>query len=258
MSVHVVIPARLASTRLPGKPLADIAGTPMIVRVAQQASQAQVDEVIVAVDDNSVADAAQHAGFNAVLTAADHPSGSDRVMEVAALGGWPDDDIVINVQGDEPLLPPAVINQLAQAMRDHPDMSMTTLSEPLHSAADFLDPNVVKVLVDQQGRALYFSRAPIPFPRDELAADALTDAALRKIAPQRHVGVYGFKVGALRRFVTLTDSRLERIERLEQLRWLEAGEQINVFEAAQPVPGGVDTPADLARVVEIISGAGRD
>lgn len=252
MKVHVVIPARLASTRLPGKPLVDIAGTPMVVRVAQQAHKATVDSVVVAVDDASVQQVVQDAGLNAMLTAVDHASGSDRVMEVAERSGWDEHDVVINVQGDEPLIPPEVINQLASAMQDNAQMSMSTLSEPLASVTTFLDPNVVKVVTDLEGRALYFSRAPIPYPRDELANDALTEKELQTFNAQRHVGVYAFRVAALRRFITLDNSVLERTERLEQLRWLEAGEAIHVFESARPVPGGVDTPEDLARVRQAV------
>lgn len=252
MTVHVVIPARLASTRLPNKPLADIGGEPMVVRVARQAAQSRADDVIVAVDDERVLDAVTAAGLEAMLTAKDHPSGSDRVMQVADARGWADDDIVINVQGDEPLLPPAIIDQLADYMAASPQLDIATLSEPITSVDDFLNPNVVKVLTDIHDRALYFSRAPIPFPRDEMLEDELDAEAVRRNGVQRHVGVYGFRVAALARFVKLTDSRLERIERLEQLRWLESGGSIAVLESVEPIPGGVDTPEDLLRVRQIV------
>ena len=254
----------MASTRLPGKPLVNIAGVPMIVRVARQASLAAVDSVIVAVDDVQVQTVVEQAGFSAFLTSVDHPSGSDRVMEVADLQGWDDQDIVINVQGDEPLLPPSIINQLADVMTNHPDMDIATLSEPIESGGEFLDPNIVKVVVDVDGRALYFSRASIPFPRDELLNKQAEEGAgisapeLAAWGVQRHVGVYAFRVAALRRFVALTDSKLERIERLEQLRWLEAGHHINVLPSVTPIPGGVDTPEDLIRVERYLNKPGSE
>ena len=243
MKSWVVIPARMASTRLPGKPLAAIAGKPMIVRVMQQAVQARVDGVVAAVDQEQVFSAVTEAGFDAVMTGMHHQSGSDRVMEVASLKGWQDEDVVINVQGDEPLIPPLVIDQLVVAMQEDGYMTMATLSEPIINADDFLNPNVVKVVTDRNGDALYFSRAPIPFPRDEIANDSVGE-----FSAARHIGVYAFRVGALREFVNLSDSRLEATEKLEQLRWLEAGRQIRVLSSAAPVPGGVDTEEDRQRV----------
>ena len=243
MKSWVVIPARMASTRLPGKPLAAIAGKPMIVRVMQQAVQARVDGVVAAVDQEQVFSAVTEAGFDAVMTGMHHQSGSDRVMEVASLKGWQDEDVVINVQGDEPLIPPLVIDQLVVAMQEDGNMTMATLSEPIVNADDFLNPNVVKVVTDRNGDALYFSRASIPFPRDEIANDSVGE-----FSAARHIGVYAFRVGALREFVNLSDSRLEATEKLEQLRWLEAGRQIRVLSSAAPVPGGVDTEEDRQRV----------
>lgn len=243
MKSWVVIPARMASTRLPGKPLAAIAGKPMIVRVMQQAVQARVDGVVAAVDQEQVFSAVTEAGFDAVMTGMHHQSGSDRVMEVASLKGWQDEDVVINVQGDEPLIPPLVIDQLVVAMQEDGNMTMATLSEPIINADDFLNSNVVKVVTDRNGDALYFSRAPIPFPRDEIANDSVGE-----FSAARHIGVYAFRVGALREFVNLSDSRLEATEKLEQLRWLEAGRQIRVLSSAAPVPGGVDTEEDRQRV----------
>ena len=245
MAVHVVIPARYESTRLPGKPLADIAGQPMIVRVAAQAAKSNADDVVVAADDARVAEAVQAAGWDAQMTRSDHQSGSDRVMEVAQQRGWASDDIVINLQGDEPLAPPEVINQLIQGMVDRPEIPMATLSEPLEQAKDFFDPNVVKVLANDEGLALMFSRAPLPFPRDN--PSTMPDGAAR------HVGMYGFRVQALGQFVQLGESRLESIERLEQLRWLQAGKSLLVLSEIKPVPGGVDTPADLARIQALFS-----
>lgn len=252
MKAHVVVPARLASTRLPGKPLALIQGIPMIVRVMMAVQDAGVDSVIAAVDDSSVAAAVEAAGYDAMLTAQDHPSGSDRVMEVVSRSGWDDTDIVINVQGDEPLLPVSLVSQLADLMRTDPMMEMATVSEPILTVADFLNPNIVKVVTTTQGDALYFSRAPIPLPRDLILNDALTDSQIDVFKPQRHVGLYAFRVKALRKFVSLRDAQLEDIESLEQLRWLEAGGRIRVLPSPVPVPGGVDTPEDLARVEQIL------
>jgi 3-deoxy-manno-octulosonate cytidylyltransferase (CMP-KDO synthetase) len=245
MAVHIVIPARYESTRLPGKPLADIAGQPMIVRVAAQAAKAQADDIVVAVDDSRVAEAVQAAGWDVQMTRSDHQSGSDRVMEVVQQRVWACDDIVINVQGDEPLVPSEVIDQLIQGMVERPEIPMATLSEPLHQANDFFNPNVVKVVTDDDGLALMFSRAPLPFPRDNPEAVP--------VAAARHVGIYGFRVQALREFVGLGESRLESIERLEQLRWLQAGRDLLVLAASKAVPGGVDTPEDLARVQALFS-----
>ena len=249
MATHIVIPARFASTRLPGKPLADIAGVPMIVRVAHQALKAQVDDVVVAVDDNRVLETVSAAGLNAVMTSQAHPSGSDRVMEVASLGAWPDDDIVINVQGDEPLFPPVVVEELAQGLLTSEGVGVGTLCEPLGSPEDFYDPNIVKVVRDRAGLALLFSRAPIPYPRD---AD-ITVTQLKQAEFRRHIGIYAFRVSALKKFVALGESTLERIERLEQLRWLQAGEPLLVVDASEPVPGGVDTAVDLERIQAVFA-----
>ena len=246
MNIHIVIPARFASTRLPGKPLADIAGKPMIVRVAAQAARSMASDVVVAVDDQRVAEAVIAEGWQAETTRRDHVSGSDRVMEVASRRGWPDDDIVINVQGDEPLVPPQVIDQLCEGMLARPDVTMATLSEPISDIDDFLNPNVVKVVADEAGMAMTFSRSPIPYPRDTAGGDVPTGAA-------RHVGIYGFRVSALRRFIALGESSLEGIEKLEQLRWLQASLPLLVIQANERVPGGVDTPEDLARVQALFS-----
>ncbi len=241
MPVHIVIPARYASSRLPGKPLANIAGLPMVVRTAQQAAKAAVGSVVVAADDDRVADVVRGAGIAVQMTRTDHVSGSDRVMEVADHFGWSDNDVVINVQGDEPLVPPAVINQLSDGMREHANLPMATLSQPLHSVNELLDPNVVKVVCNDHGLAMLFSRAPIPYPRDSQGRSLPESAA-------RHVGIYAFRVHALRRFIALGSSTLEEVEMLEQMRWLQAGHPLLVMHALKPVPGGVDTPEDLARV----------
>jgi 3-deoxy-manno-octulosonate cytidylyltransferase (CMP-KDO synthetase) len=249
----VVIPARFASTRLPGKPLVEIAGRPMIVHVVERALQSGALDVVVATDDTRVAKAVAAAGHQVALTRTDHPSGSDRVMEVVQQRGWPDDDLVINVQGDEPLIPPALIAQTAGLLEGAADAAVATLCEPLRSRRLLFDPNVVKVIAGQHGLALYFSRAPIPYARDEFSQRPPEDDALpTRPVWFRHIGIYGFRVGALARFVALPPSPLEQTEALEQLRMLDNGMAIRVAEALQAAPGGVDTPEDLARVREII------
>ena len=232
---------------MPGKPLIDIAGKPMILRVAEQALTSRAAGVVVATDDARVVEAMRGSGAEAVLTRHDHRSGSDRVMEVAE--AWPDDDIVVNVQGDEPLIPPVVIDQVAALIDD--ECEVATLSEPITEPADVFDPNIVKVVADQCGRALYFSRAPIPWQRD-----AFGDGAPPRIDTEwrRHIGIYAYRVGALRAFVSYPPSRLEEIEALEQLRLLDHGHVIAVGAAKVPVPGGVDTPADADRVRDVLRG----
>lgn len=251
---RVVIPARYASTRLPGKPLADIRGQPMIVRVAAQAARSGAREVIVATDDRRVASAVEAHGFLAMMTRVEHESGSDRVMEVAEVSGWADDSVVINVQGDEPLIPPDVIAQVAALLHANPDCHIATLSERIEDVGVLLDPNAVKLVRDATSRALYFSRAPIPWDRSRFPARP--DASVGDGHWQRHIGIYGYRVGSLRRFCELPVGDLERLESLEQLRALENGMQIVVAEASATVPGGVDTPADLDRVTSILKGLG--
>lgn len=259
---NVVIPARYASTRLPGKPLADIGGQPMIVRVVRQALEAGAAQVIVATDDARVVDAVSAAGHVARLTRSDHASGSDRVMEVVDAEGWSDDALVLNVQGDEPLLPPGVISALADAMLARSDMPVGTMSEPLANAALLFDPNVVKVVCGVNGRALYFSRAPIPYARDAFAASEVSAVPGVLRAPgalpadtgwSRHIGLYAYRVRALRQFVSWPMGVLERAESLEQLRLLEHEVPLLVVPTPLPVPGGVDTPADLERVRLIVA-----
>lgn len=256
MSYRLVIPARFASTRLPGKPLADVGGRPMIARVVERARRSQAISVVVATDHQPVLAAAAQAGAEAVMTRRDHASGADRVMEVVANAGWSDDNIVVNVQGDEPLIPPAAIDQVAALARrasawaERP-CAVATLCEPIGEWAEVFDPDIVKVVADDLGRALYFSRAPLPWRRADFAAGG---AARTPSAPppasgwRRHVGVYAYRVGALREFVSWVPGRLEQVEALEQLRFLEHGRGIAVAEAVAPIPGGVDTPADLERV----------
>jgi 3-deoxy-manno-octulosonate cytidylyltransferase (CMP-KDO synthetase) len=249
----VVIPARFASTRLPGKPLADIGGLPMIVRVARQALASGAREVVVATDDARVQRAAADHHIDAVLTRTDHASGSDRVMEVVATKGWPDNHVVINVQGDEPLIPPAAIRQVAQLLFDAPEFLIATLCEPIDDATRLFDPNVVKVVRDVSGRARYFSRAPIPWRREDFATSPSHELALPRGAWWRHIGIYGYRVAGLVRFCGLASGALEQIESLEQLRLLENGIEIAVGQAVAEVPGGVDTPADLERVRDVLA-----
>jgi 3-deoxy-manno-octulosonate cytidylyltransferase (CMP-KDO synthetase) len=239
MTFTVLIPARLASTRLPNKPLADIAGLPMIVRVAQRAAQSGAARVVVACDSAQIADACAAHGISAVLTKPDHPSGSDRLAQACDLLGLLDDEVVVNVQGDEPLIDPALINAVAQVLSLQPQASMGTAAHAISDAADLNNPNVVKVVLDAAGNALYFSRSLIPYNRDQHAG-----------APQplRHVGIYSYRVGFLKQFPKLPQAPIEVSESLEQLRALWHGHRIAVHIAASAPGPGVDTPQDLERV----------
>lgn len=253
MSYLVVIPARFGSSRLPGKPLADIAGRPMIEHVYRAASKSSASRVLVATDDARVAEAVESFGGEVVMTRGDHVSGTDRLQEVAAKLNLADDEIVVNVQGDEPLIPAEVIDQVAHNLAANPTASVATLCEPLASYRDFRDPNIVKAVADQDGLALYFSRAPVPWPRDD--AEVLTDQPLpTDFAARRHIGLYAYRVSLLNRFVNWSPATLEQIESLEQLRVLAYGERIHLAEACRAVPGGVDTQADLDRVRARIAG----
>lgn len=255
MSVRVVIPARYASTRLPGKPLADIAGQPMIVRVAASARRAKVDGIWIATDDERIVSAVTRHGFEAVMTREDHASGTDRIAEVADRLQWDDNDIVVNVQGDEPLLEPALIEAVASALLGDPDAAMATAAHPLTTAADFFNPNVVKVVCDSRSHALYFSRAPIPWDRDQFAGGR--DGLPVDHPALRHIGVYAYRVSFLRRFGQLAASPLERCESLEQLRALWHGYSIQVVSVDHAPAPGVDTEEDLERVRRLFDG-GRD
>jgi 3-deoxy-manno-octulosonate cytidylyltransferase (CMP-KDO synthetase) len=242
----VLIPARLASTRLPDKPLADIGGAPMVVRVAQRAAAAAgADAVVVAADDRRVVDACSAHGVRALLTRSDHASGSDRLAEACELLGLDPGALVVNVQGDEPLIDPALVDACSQLLAERDDCVMATAAHPIAALADFVDPNVVKVVLDAARRALYFSRAPLPWWRDGNAAGV---RALPSPPPLRHVGVYAYRVGFLRRFPSLAPAPHERLEALEQLRVLWHGERIAVHVAATSPGPGVDTPQDLERV----------
>ncbi len=250
-----LIPARRASTRLPDKPLADLGGRPMVVRVAERARAAGAARVAVATDSQRIVDAVQAAGFEAIRTRADHPSGTDRLAEAASILGLDDARIVVNVQGDEPLIDPALLRAVAQRLAECDDCSIATAAHPIGTLDAWLDPNVVKLVCDRSMRALYFSRAPIPFPRDAMPASfpAVLPASWPgtfsgAAAPLRHIGLYAYRVSYLRAYASMGAAPLETLESLEQLRALWHGHRIAVHVAERPVEGGVDTPADLERV----------
>lgn len=249
MSFTVLIPARLASTRLPRKPLADIAGVPMVVRVARQAEKSRASRVVVAADHADILAACVAFGVQAILTRPDHPTGSDRLAEACEVLGLDGADVVLNVQGDEPLIDPAMIDACAALLNERADCVMGTAAHAIDTQAELDDPNVVKVVLDAAGRAMYFSRAPIPWWRDARAAAApSSNAAVPSPPPLRHIGLYAYRAGFLRRFTTLSPSPLEAIESLEQLRVLWHGERIAVHVSRSRPGPGVDTPADLERV----------
>ena len=252
MSFCVLIPARMASSRLPDKPLADIAGIPMVVRVAQRAQQSGAARVVVAADDARILQACAAHQVEAVLTRTDHPSGSDRLAEACELLGLPDSHIVVNVQGDEPLIDTASIQAVAQLLAQRQDCSMSTVAHAIDAVADFRNPNVVKVVLDAQHTALYFSRAPIAWWRDGFADGIHT---LPSPAPLRHVGLYGYRVGFLRQFPQLSQAPIEVSESLEQLRALWHGHRIAVHITEHSPGPGVDTPEDLARVRAVFAQA---
>jgi 3-deoxy-manno-octulosonate cytidylyltransferase (CMP-KDO synthetase) len=257
MSFCVLIPARMASSRLPDKPLADIAGLPMVVRVAQRAKLSAAARVVVAADDERIVAACQAHSIDAVLTRTDHPSGSDRLAEACDLLGLQDTDVVVNVQGDEPLIDPASIDAAAQLLQNRSDCSMSTLAHAIDSVDDFANPNVVKVVLDARHTALYFSRAPIAWWRDGFANGGLNGGitTLPTPAPLRHVGLYGYRVGFLREFPKLAQAPIEVTESLEQLRAMWHGHRIAVHITDHSPGPGVDTPEDLARVRALLSTA---
>lgn len=252
MSFRVLIPARYASTRLPGKPLLDIGGKPMLQRVYEQALASGAASVVIATDDVRIEAAARGFGAVVCMTAPEHGSGSERLAEAVASLGYSDDEIVVNLQGDEPLMPPALLRQVADNLAAHAHAAMATLCTRIHTAAELFDPHVVKVVMDREGMALYFSRAVVPWDRD---AFAITTAELSAQALHyRHLGLYAYRVGFLKRYVTLEPCPLERMEALEQLRVLWHGAGIHVAEAAVALAPGVDTPDDLERVRRLIAG----
>lgn len=246
LAFTALIPARLASTRLPDKPLADIGGLPMVVRVAQRAALSGAQQVVVATDDARVIDACNRHDVRAILTRNDHLSGSDRLAEACTQLGLDADAMVVNVQGDEPLIDPALIRAVAQELAARPDCAMSTAAHPIEDLQDFLNPNVVKVVIDRRGSAHYFSRAPIPWWRDGMSTGA--PAALPHPAPLRHIGLYAYRADFLLRFPSLEPAPTERMESLEQLRALWHGERIAVHVTEHAPAPGVDTPADLERV----------
>lgn len=246
----VVIPARMASSRLPDKPLADIGGLPMVVRVAQRALQSEACQVVVAADDERIVAACVAHGVQALLTRQDHLSGSDRLAEACQLLSLPDDAVVVNVQGDEPLMPPALINEVARVLSERPDASMSTAAHAIGSVEEFTNPNVVKVVMDARQMALYFSRAPIPWWREGQADSGFK--ALPSPAPLRHIGIYAYRAGFLALFPTLPPAPIETMESLEQLRALWHGHRIAVHVTPEAPGPGVDTPQDLARVRSLI------
>ncbi|MGH8192667.1 MAG: 3-deoxy-manno-octulosonate cytidylyltransferase [Rhodanobacteraceae bacterium] len=245
----VAIPARYASTRLPGKPLCLLAGEPLIVHVVRRARAAGASRVVVATDDARISEVLAGCGVETCMTRADHASGSDRIAECAARQGWADDALVVNLQGDEPFAPAAGIRAVAAALRDD-DAPMATLAAPIESNADWFDPNCVKVVCDLRGRALYFSRAPVPWARDALAHDRGGMPA--GVAVLRHIGIYGYRAGFLKQFAKSSLTPLERAESLEQLRALEHGHAVSVRVTPEPFPPGIDTPEDLARAERAI------
>lgn len=255
MSFTVLVPARLASTRLPDKPLADIAGLPMVVRVARRAAASGARAVVVAADHERTVEACERHGVRALLTRTDHATGSDRLAEACTLLGLGDDEIVVNVQGDEPLIDPALIDACAALLAARPECVMSTAAHAIDEATEFTNPNVVKVVCDAQGRALSFSRAPIPWWRDGYAGGLHGDTRLSDPLPLRHVGLYAYRAGFLRRYPTLPPSPIEGIESLEQLRVLWHGERIAVHVSDTRPGPGVDTPQDLERVRALFAAA---
>jgi 3-deoxy-manno-octulosonate cytidylyltransferase (CMP-KDO synthetase) len=250
---HAVIPARYASTRLPAKPLADIAGKPMVVRVAEQAAKSGAASVTVATDDARIVDACRAHGVAALMTSANHATGTDRLAEAARALSLAADEIVVNVQGDEPLIDPALIGAVAQKLAASPAAAIATAAHPIADAASFFDANVVKVVCDSAGHALYFSRAPIPFARDHFKADKASLPGA--FAALRHIGIYAYRVRYLNDYAALPQTPAERFESLEQLRALENGYRIAVAIWPHALAAGVDTDADLARV-RAVFGAG--
>jgi 3-deoxy-manno-octulosonate cytidylyltransferase (CMP-KDO synthetase) len=246
---YIVIPARMASQRLPGKPLASLAGLSLLHHVYLCASKSSAKRIVVATDDEAIATHARSFASRVMLTSTEHQSGSDRIAEVVSAQQWPDQAIVVNLQGDEPLMPAACLDQVAALLAADPSADMASLFWPISNAQEARDPNVVKVVVAQAGNALYFSRSLLPYPRDYPNLD---DALSQGMRWNRHVGLYAYRAAALKRFSRLRPTPLELTEKLEQLRMLESGGRIAMAEACDFIPPGVDTPEDLARVENII------
>jgi 3-deoxy-manno-octulosonate cytidylyltransferase (CMP-KDO synthetase) len=249
MSFKIVIPARFASSRLPGKPLLDIAGKPMIQHVYERAQESHATEVIIATDDSRIETVAKSFGADVCLTKAEHPSGTDRLAEVALLRGFADDEIIVNVQGDEPCLPANLINQVAKDLQQFPDADISTLFEQIDDPKQIFDPNVVKVVMDKQGFALYFSRAPIPWMRDHFNKETELPNTLPHF---RHIGLYGYRAEFLKSYSELDACGIEQNESLEQLRALFHGKRIHLSAALENSGYGVDTEDDLKQVRQIL------
>jgi 3-deoxy-manno-octulosonate cytidylyltransferase (CMP-KDO synthetase) len=241
---HIVIPARMASQRLPGKPLIAIGGRPLLEHVYRRACKASAQSVVIATDSDEIHDAVTRFGGDAVMTSTDHQSGSDRIAECVDIMGWPDDTLVVNLQGDEPLMPPECLDQVANILQKAPGADVASLYWPIDTPGEVHDSNVVKVVVSGAGRALYFSRSVIPHPRNVSVEAALQTGA----GWNRHIGLYAYRAGALRAFTKMQASPLESLEKLEQLRFLEAGRCIVMERACEFIPAGVDTAEDLERV----------
>jgi 3-deoxy-manno-octulosonate cytidylyltransferase (CMP-KDO synthetase) len=248
LAFHVVIPARISSTRLPGKPMLLIGGKPMVVRVAEQAAQSGAQQIWIATDHHPIMAAVHEHGFKACLTKAEHPSGTDRIAEVVAQQQWSDDTIVVNVQGDEPLIPPKLIRSVAQHLHDHPECAIATACHPIHDEASMRNPNIVKAVLDKDNNAMYFSRAPIPYPRDAFAHNTPLSTDLTVL---RHIGIYAYRASFLRAYEKLAPTTIEQTEALEQLRALWHGYKIGVTITQDAPPSGVDTEADLIVAREI-------
>ena len=255
MSFKVIIPARYASTRLPGKPLLDIAGKPMIQRVYDQACLSGAEEIVIATDDKRIEQVAQDFGARVVMTSADHPSGTDRLQEVAQSLGLNDQDIVVNVQGDEPLIPPEVIDQVATNLARVQEAGIATLCEPISDIRDVFNPNAVKVVFDTHGMANYFSRAPIPWNRDLFSAPDELETIPAHTQYYRHIGIYAYRVAFLHSYIQCSPSMTEQCESLEQLRALSNGVRIHVEQAVQSPPPGVDTEDDLQHLRNLLQDA---
>lgn len=264
MNFSVIIPARYASTRFPGKPLADIAGTPMVVRVAEQAARSGARDVIVATDHDGIKKVVEAHGFEAMMTRKDHATGTDRLAEVARKRGFAPRHIVVNVQGDEPLIPPALIRDVAASLAAHREAAIATACHPIKNAAEFVNPNIVKVVMDNAGYALYFSRAPIPYARDAFARGVSLNTTPRDIDTQaipglpanmpayRHLGIYAYRCSFLAAFKKMRPARIEQLEALEQLRALANGHRICVAVTRKAPHPGVDTPADLKAILAVL------
>ncbi|MGH8371502.1 MAG: 3-deoxy-manno-octulosonate cytidylyltransferase [Gammaproteobacteria bacterium] len=254
MRFNVVIPARYGSQRLPGKPLADLRGKALILHVCERAQESGADRIVVATDDARIRDVCTATGIEVAMTRADHVSGTDRIAEVSGQLGWKDDEIVVNLQGDEPLMPGSAIRQVAELLDAHGTTEMATLCTPIDTLAEFLNPNVVKVVADRAGNALYFSRAPVPWNRDGAQAGGASQQTW--LGAMRHIGLYAYRAAVLRQLAATPTCELEQIERLEQLRALWMGIRIAV-DVARAVPGpSVDTAEDLSRVAQLTGSSG--